>query len=203
MRIERAVFYRDNQYWARVIAEEIVSEFGDLDEYLVSSGISPSGGVHFGNFREIMTQYAVKLELEKMGKKVRFVFVWDDYDAMRKVPAGVDPSFEEHLRKPLSGIPDPDGEFESWAKKFEAKFEGELAELGIDTEFLYQSEVYKAGEYDADMKKALDFREKIARILLSEMSDKGKVARTIIRFLFIRVLLGRILLRFWVMMVRL
>src|SRR3989338_6423208 len=98
-RIEKTTLNQSDKHWARAVAEEVVKMFPDLDLYTVSSGISPSGTVHFGNFREIMTQYAVKLELEKLGKRVRFVFVWDDFDAMRKVPANVDASFTEHLRK--------------------------------------------------------------------------------------------------------
>mgnify|MGYP001567788536 CR=1 FL=1 len=126
-----------------------------------------------------MTQYAVKRELEAMGKKVRFVFVWDEFDAMRKVPAGCPDGFEEHLRKPLTSVPDPLGVYSSWAKRHEAAFEKSLAELGIDVEFRYQTRVYESGAYDESIVKALRERETIAKILLSHMSEKSKAAKEI------------------------
>jgi len=179
MRMNRDLLKNTDKYWARSVAEEVVRVFPDLEEYTVSSGISPSGEIHFGNFREIMTQYAVKLELEKLGKKVKFVFVWDEFDAMRKVPSGVPEGFDEHLRKPLTGIPDPEGEFESWAKRHETVFAESLKELGIDVEFKHQTEVYESGAYDDAIIKALQNRETIAKILLNRMSDKSKAAKEI------------------------
>ena len=179
MRMNRDLLKNTDTYWAQSVAEEVVRVFPDKKEYTVSSGISPSGEIHFGNFREIMTQYAVKLELEKLGKKVKFVFVWDEFDAMRKVPAGAPEGFDEHLRKPLTGIPDPAGEFETWAKRHETVFENSLKELGIDVEFKFQTEVYESGAYDDAIIKALQNREVIAKILLSHMSDKSKAAKEI------------------------
>lgn len=176
-RIDKAILTQPDVYWAQAVAEEVVKQFPDSEVYTVSSGISPSGTVHFGNFREIMTQYAVKCELEKLGKRVRFVFVWDEFDAMRKVPANVDASFAEHLRKPLSSIPDPSGAFPSWAKRFEAEFETSLQTLGIDVEFRYQTDVHASGAYDDAIVKALQERETIAKILLRHMSEKSKLAK--------------------------
>lgn len=178
MRIGKEILREDGTYWGRAIAEEIVRQRPGKDEYVVSSGISPSGPIHFGNFREIITQFVVKRELEKMGHKVRFVFVWDEFDAMRKIPTGAPDGFEEHLRKPLSDVPSPTGEG-TWASVHEAEFEENLREFGIDTEFLYQTQKYTAGDYDEKIKLALKKRDVIAKILLSHMSDKSKVANKI------------------------
>ena len=179
MRIDRKLLSQPDVYWALAVAAEVVRVFPDLEIYTVSSGISPSGEIHFGNFREIMTQHAVAEELRKMGKQVHFVFVWDEFDAMRKVPAGVDPTWEAHLRKPLTSVPDPLGEYPSWAKRHEAAFEKSLAELSIDVEFRYQTDVYESGAYDDAIVKALRERETIAKILLSHMSEKSKQAKEI------------------------
>ncbi|HBL39772.1 TPA: lysine--tRNA ligase [Candidatus Uhrbacteria bacterium] len=178
-RMERSLLNQPDVYWARAAAEEVVRAFPDLPVYTVSSGISPSGEIHFGNFREIMTQHAVAEELRKMGKKVHFVFVWDEFDALRKIPAGVDPSWEAHLRKPLTSVPDPLGNYPSWAKRHEAAFEKSLAELDINVEFRYQTAVYESGAYDDAIVKALRERETIAKILLSHMSEKSKQAKEI------------------------
>ncbi len=46
-------------HWAQAIAEEVIDAFPDAQVYTAAAGISPSGVVHFGNFRDVMTIYAV------------------------------------------------------------------------------------------------------------------------------------------------
>ena len=55
--------------WAREVALRIVEERPNEEIYTVASGVSPSGFVHIGNFREIATPYLVVKELIKLGKK--------------------------------------------------------------------------------------------------------------------------------------
>ena len=167
----------DNLHWAETLAEEVIGKFPDLDEYVCAAGISPSGTVHFGNFRDVMTIVAVGAALRQRGKQVRLLFSWDDYDRYRKVPAGIDPKFEEHIGKPLSAVPDPHGDTGvTYAQRFERLFEGAMKELGIELDYRYQSELYQAGTYDDAIRTALEQREKIAGILFSLMSDKSKKA---------------------------
>ncbi len=44
-------------------------------------------------------------ELRRRGVPVRHLHVWDDYDRFRKVPAGVDPSWAEHIGRPCPPCP--------------------------------------------------------------------------------------------------
>jgi lysyl-tRNA synthetase class 1 len=177
--MSRKLLDTSDKHWARSIAEEVVRVFPDLDIYTVSAGISPSGVVHFGNFRDIVTSNAVRLELEKMGKKVRFIFVWDELDRFRKVPAGVDASYVQYIGLPLVSVPDPSGEYGSWAERYEKEFEASMKKIGVDLEYLYQKTEYDSGEYDDEIKLALQSRERIADVLLSNMSDKGKEEKEI------------------------
>ena len=48
------------------------------EEYVCAAGISPSGAVHIGNFRDIATSYYVVRALQKLGKKARLLFSWDE-----------------------------------------------------------------------------------------------------------------------------
>ena len=57
--------------WAREIAQRLINERPNEEIYTVASGVSPSGFVHIGNFREIATPYLVVKELIKLGKKER------------------------------------------------------------------------------------------------------------------------------------
>src|SRR3989344_2667284 len=58
-------------HWTDVAAENVIREKGDKTSYTVAAGITPSGVVHIGNFREIITVDLVKRALEKRGKKIR------------------------------------------------------------------------------------------------------------------------------------
>ena len=60
-------------HWADVAAAKIIQTWGDKDKYTVASGITPSGTVHIGNFREVITVEFVRKALESLGKKVRFI----------------------------------------------------------------------------------------------------------------------------------
>ena len=83
-------------HWADRMADKIIQEKGDLDLYTCASGITPSGTVHLGNFREIITVDLVVRALRDRGKNVRFIYSWDDYDVFRKVPANMpDPEILE------------------------------------------------------------------------------------------------------------
>ncbi|MEK6939095.1 MAG: lysine--tRNA ligase, partial [Nanoarchaeota archaeon] len=76
-------------HWTDVAADKITREKGNKKTYTVAAGITPSGTVHIGNFREIITVDLVRRALEKRGKKVRFIYSWDDFDVFRKVPANM------------------------------------------------------------------------------------------------------------------
>ena len=73
-------------HWSEKIAQEIVRRRPDKDEYVCAAGISPSGTIHIGNFRDVATSYFVVKALRKMGKKARLLFSWDEYDRLRKIP---------------------------------------------------------------------------------------------------------------------
>ena len=95
-----------------------------------ASGASPSGPVHLGNLREFLTVHFVADELRRRGVEVRHLHGWDDYDRFRKVPAGVDPSWAEHIGRPLSAVPDPWECHDSWAEHFKAPLRDALRRAG-------------------------------------------------------------------------
>src|SRR5688572_10847904 len=99
----------ENFHWADQAAQRIIKTRGNKEVYTLAAGISPSGTVHFGNFREVITIELIKRAMEKAGKKVRFIFSWDDFDELRKVPKNMPQQemLSQHLGKPISTIPDP------------------------------------------------------------------------------------------------
>lgn len=154
-------------HWATEMAQKIIQERPNEEVYTCASGISPSGPVHIGNFRELVTTYFVVKELVKLGKKVRFIFSWDDFDRFRKVPGAVDPSIEKYIGLPYSKVPSPDGIKESYARYFQDIFENELKELGIEVEYIYQTKEYTSKRYNKYIVHALNKRLEIFDILAS------------------------------------
>jgi lysyl-tRNA synthetase, class I len=130
--------------------------------------------VHFGNFRDVITSYAVSQALREKGLKSRAIFSWDNYDRFRKVPANVPAEYIKYIGMPLSAIPSPEPGFSSYAEYFQKPFEAAMRELDIQLEYRYQTEEYKSGKYDKQIIFALQNRKNIAKILLSLMTAKGK-----------------------------
>lgn len=154
-------------HWADIAASRVVAQKGEKEIYTVASGITPSGTVHIGNFREVITVDLVARALRKIGKKVRFIYSWDDFDTFRKVPVNLpnQEMLKEQLRRPISRVPDPRGIAETYAGYNIQKFEKDLPSMGIAPEFLYQNKRYSAGVYAEQMRHALEKREKIVEIL--------------------------------------
>ena len=152
-------------FWSDQLAFGVRKKFEDEETYVCASGISPSGLVHAGNFREIITTDFVVKSLKNYGEDVRFIYSWDDYDRFRKVPSNVPDEWEQHIGLPLSEVPDPEGCHDSYAEHFEARLEDELEGMLMDIEFIRQSEKFKAGEYTEQIRKAMNNREEIKEIL--------------------------------------
>lgn len=154
-------------HWADINAAKVVREKGEKPVYTCASGITPSGTVHVGNFREIISVDLVVRALRDAGHQVRFIYSWDDYDVFRKVPKNIENpgEYEQYLRRPITLVPDPAGEHESYARANEAELERELSRVGIDPEYIYQADRYRASAYAEGIKTALEKREMIREIL--------------------------------------
>lgn len=154
-------------HWADMTADRIIKQVGDKDSYVVASGITPSGTVHFGNFREVITVDFVARALRARGKKVRFIFSWDDYDTFRKIPKNMPKQDElaKFMFQPIVDTPDPYEKEESYAAHHERAFESQLEKVGIAVEPLYQAKKYRAGTYKESIKLALNEAHKIKAIL--------------------------------------
>jgi lysyl-tRNA synthetase class 1 len=150
-------------HWADIWAGKVIREKGDKESYTCASGITPSGTVHIGNFREIISVDLVVKALRSQGKKVRFIYSWDDYDVFRKVPKNM-PKQEllaAYLRKSIDEVPDVSGRYASYAEANEKHLEKLLPLVGVEAEYIYQSKRYKAGVYAEEMRIALQKKETI------------------------------------------
>ncbi len=147
---------------------------GTLPELVTcASGISPSGPIHLGNLREFLTVHFVAEEIRRRGVNVRHLHSWDDYDRFRKVPAGVDEAWSEHIGRPLSAVPDPTGEFSSWAERYKAPLRAALAELGCEMVEVDQTEMYRTGGYRAQILTAIGKRDEIEAVMSRYRTKKA------------------------------
>lgn len=167
-------------HWADQMADKIIREKGDLDLYTCASGITPSGTVHLGNFREIITVDLVVRALRDRGKNVRFIYSWDDYDVFRKVPANMpDPeTLNKFLRFPITEVPDTTGRDENYARHHEVDIENQLPRVGIFPEFLYQASRYRANHYVEGIKKAMQNRLLIKKCLNEYRDENHKMSES-------------------------
>ncbi|MFP3089878.1 lysine--tRNA ligase [Treponema sp. TIM-1] len=164
---------KQHPHWADETAAKIIAAKGDKDRYTCASGITPSGTVHIGNFREIISVDLVVRALRDRGKTVRFIYSWDDYDVFRKVPKNMpkQEDLKKYLRFPITMVPDPWERDESYARHHEVDVERLLPLVGIYPEYLYQAKNYQAGIYAEGIKKALEHREDL-KVILDKFRDE-------------------------------
>ena len=151
--------------WEDALADEVLATratLGRTGPIVCASGLSPSGPIHLGNLREVFTTHLVAEALRRRGEEVVHLNSWDDYDRLRKVPAGVDPAFADYIGRPLAEVPDPTGSGAggsgSWAEHFMDELRDSLEVLGIRMTERRQSQLYPAGTYNAQIRRAMDQR---------------------------------------------
>ncbi|GGR52400.1 lysine--tRNA ligase [Streptomyces netropsis] len=169
--------------WVSRFADEVIAE-GERrapgKPIVVASGLSPSGPIHLGNLREVMTPHLVADEIRRRGHEVRHLISWDDYDRYRKVPNGVpgiDESWAAHIGKPLTSVPAPAGSaYPNWAEHFKAAMVEALAELGVEYDPISQTEQYTSGVYREQVLHAMKHRGDIDAILDQYRTKKDPAA---------------------------
>ncbi|MDQ2071086.1 lysine--tRNA ligase [Haloarcula sp. H-GB4] len=171
-------------FWADSVADAI--EARDPDEPIViKGGVSPSGVPHIGHFNEIMRGYYVAEALRDRGHEVRQVFTADDKDRLRAVPrqlADLDwnivglgevdaGALGRNLGKPYTDIPDPFGCCDSYGAHFTTLLQKSAELVGVDVEFVSNTELYADGEFEAVTRRVLERADR-ARDVLAKYQNK-------------------------------
>jgi lysyl-tRNA synthetase, class I len=87
---------------------------------LFETGYGPSAGCpHIGTFGEVARTTMIRRAFEIISATfpTRLICFSDDVDGMRKVPENVPQTRRccaQHMQKPLTSVPDPYGEYESF-----------------------------------------------------------------------------------------
>jgi lysyl-tRNA synthetase, class I len=151
-----------DMHWADVLAEELIH---DGMKHVLATGITPSGPIHIGNMREVLTTDAVYRALIKRDADVEYVYIADDYDHLRKRYPYLPESYEQHIGKPISEIPCPCGNHESYADHYLSDFLRSLEEIGIHPRVYRAKEMYTNGLYSEYIQTSLAHIEEIRTII--------------------------------------
>src|SRR5437879_4122395 len=143
------------------------------DEVVFETGYGPSGLPHIGTFGEVarttMVRHAFRV-LTDDKIKTRLIAFSDDMDGLRKVPENVPnrDMMARHLGKPLSRVPDPfSPESPSFRAANNERLRAFLDQFGFESEFLYSTDCYTSGRFDATLLRVLERLEMIMEILLA------------------------------------
>ncbi len=146
-------------------------------EVLFETGYGPSGLPHIGTFGEVarttMVRHAFRV-LTDDKVKTRLLAFSDDMDGLRKAPDNI-PNRElvlANLGKPLTEVPDPFGEYESFAAHNNAMLRRFLDGFGFDYEFASSTDYYKSGRFDAALLHMLKRFEAIQEIMLPSLREE-------------------------------
>jgi lysyl-tRNA synthetase class 1 len=156
--------------------------------------MGPSGLPHIGTFGEVARTTMIRRAFEIISDiPTRLICFSDDMDGMRKVPDNV-PNQEllkANLHKPLTVVPDPFEEFESFGHHNNAMLRRFLDTFGFEYEFASATDYYKSGKFDDILLRCAERYRKIMDIMLPTLGEERQATYSC--FLPISPTSGRVL----------
>ncbi|MBS3816966.1 MAG: lysine--tRNA ligase [Candidatus Thermoplasmatota archaeon] len=147
-------------HWADVEAEEL-----DPEPH-IATGVAPSGPIHLGGLKELLTGEAIK-----RSSNGELTLIVDSFDPLRKLYPFLDEGYEKYIGMPLSEIPCPCGDHESYSEHYLQPFLEGLDRLGVDVKVEKAHEMYSEGRYERATEKILNCKEEVKSII------EGKTGR--------------------------
>src|SRR5271169_1914453 len=147
------------------------------NEIIFETGYGPSGLPHIGTFGEVARTTMVRHAFRALTQdriKTRLIAFSDDMDGLRKAPDNI-PNRDliiAHLGKPLTEVPDPFGEYDSFAAQNNARLRRFLDAFGFDYEFASSTAYYKAGRFDEALLHMLSHIDEVQRIMLPSLREE-------------------------------
>ncbi|MEP1535919.1 MAG: lysine--tRNA ligase [Paracoccaceae bacterium] len=161
---------------------------------LFETGYGPSGLPHIGTFGEVLRTTMVRRAFEVISDiPTKLIAFSDDLDGLRKVPDNVpNPErLQDFLQHPLTAVPDPFGEFESFGHHNNAMLQRFLGTFGFDYEFYSAREFYTSGRFDETLLRATEKYDELMAVMLKSLREERQQTYSI--FLPISPTTGRVL----------
>ena len=149
---------------------------------LFETGYGPSGLPHIGTFGEVLRTTMVRRAFEVLSDiPTKLICFSDDLDGMRKVPSNVpNPKvLEQHLQRPLTDVPDPFGEYESFGHHNNAMLRRFLDTFGFDYEFISAREFYRSGQFDEILLRCVERYDDLMKIMLKSLREERQQSYSI------------------------
>jgi lysyl-tRNA synthetase class 1 len=179
---------------ARRVLKRFNGKVPEKGYVLFETGYGPSGLPHIGTFGEVARTTMIRRAFEKISDiPTRLVCFSDDLDGMRKVPSNVPnpEALAEHLQRPLTSVPDPFGEFESFGHHNNAMLRRFLDTFGFEYEFVSATEFYGSGQFDEVLMRAAEKYDEIMAVMLKSLREERRQTYSI--FLPIHPETGRVM----------
>lgn len=171
----------EDVFWADKLATMIINRktYNHINKKItpqfpltIKSSTSISGVPHIGNASDVLRHDALVRALKDKGIKVRFIWVAEDMDALRKVPAGLPKTLEKYLGMPVADIPCPHGCCKSYSEHFSKLFIESLRHyFGTDPDYLSTAKTYRNGEFVPYIKKTFEKLELVKQIWNKSRSE--------------------------------
>ncbi|HVL20580.1 MAG TPA: lysine--tRNA ligase, partial [Amaricoccus sp.] len=189
---------KESKAWPFEEARRLLGRYGDAPPakgyVLFETGYGPSGLPHIGTFGEVARTTMIRRAFETISDiPTRLICFSDDMDGMRKVPENV-PNQEmlwANLQRPLTSVPDPFGEYESFGAHNNAMLRRFLDTFGFEYEFYSATEFYKSGAFDAILRRAAERYDALMEVMLASLREERQQTYSI--FLPISPKSGRVL----------
>ena len=179
---------------ARRILKRFEKNSPEKGYVLFETGYGPSGLPHIGTFGEVARTTMIMRAFQELSDlPTRLVCFSDDLDGMRKVPGNV-PNPErlvEHLQRPLTSVPDPFEEYESFGHHNNAMLRRFLDTFGFEYDFISATEFYQSGQFDQVLLRAVEKYDDIMKVMLASLREERQKTYSI--FLPIHPETGRVL----------
>ena len=163
---------------ARALLKRFDKKAPEKGYVLFETGYGPSGLPHIGTFGEVARTTMIRRAFEAISDiPTRLICFSDDVDGMRKVPDNV-PQREmliENLQRPLTSVPDPFGQYDSFGAHNNAMLRRFLDTFGFDYEFISATEFYKTGQFDATLRLTCERYDAIMAIMLASLREERQL----------------------------
>ena len=162
---------------ARKVLKRLGGKVPEQGFVLFETGYGPSGLPHIGTFGEVARTTMVRKAFEVLSDiPTKLIAFSDDMDGLRRVPDNIpnQDMVAKFLELPLTAIPDPFEEYDSFGAHNNARLMAFLDTFGFSYEFVSATECYKAGRFDDVKMKVLEHYDAIMGVILPTLGEERR-----------------------------
>lgn len=155
--------------WPLEEARRLLKRVQNKSLVTFETGYGPSGLPHIGTFGEVVRTTMVRHAFSQISSiPTRLLCFSDDMDGLRKVPDNIPhgEKLQPFLNFPLTHVPDPFGKYPSFGEHNNARLKSFIDSLGLEYTFMSSTECYRAGMFDAQLLRVLQYHREIMAVIL-------------------------------------